>query len=276
MKSWKLPQISIVSWIGANGDSVAGILELPAGHDGQTPLPCILHIHGGPTAASLYRFELSTGGRGLYAAQGYAVFSPNYRGSTGYGADFMTDLIGRENDIEVEDILTGVQAMVERGFADGERLGVIGWSNGGFLTNCLLTRTDRFKAASSGAGVIDQVMQWGLEDTPGHVINFMQGLPWQQAEAYRAASPLYDLGKVSTPTLLHVGGADERVPAAHARTLYRALKHYRKIETELVIYPGEPHGLKKYRRRQAKMAWDQAWFARYLLGETDEMSLLRE
>ncbi len=271
--SWKLPRISIVKWAGANSDTVAGILELPAGHKSGEPLPTIVQIHGGPTSASLHRFELSTGGRGLLPGQGYALFSPNYRGSTGYGDRFMTELMGRENDIEVDDILTGVDALVARGIADPERLGVMGWSNGGFLTNCLIARTTRFKAASSGAGVIDQLMQWGLEDTPGHVINFMQGQPWSKANAYRAASPLYSLGKTTTPTLIHVGGADERVPAAHARTLYRALNHYLRVDTELVVYPGEPHGLSKYRNRKAKMAWDLAWFDKYLLRPEAEMSM---
>ena len=140
-------------------------------------------------------------------ANGYALLSPNYRGSTGYGDDFLVELIGRENDIDVKDILAGVDAMIERGIADPDRLAVMGWSNGGFLTNCLITSDPRFKAASSGAGVIDQVIQWGVEDTPGHVINFMVGrLPWADPDEYRAGSPLYRLGGVTTPTLIHVGG----------------------------------------------------------------------
>ncbi len=266
--TWKLPQISIVSWIGANGDRVEGILELPPGYRPGTPLPMVVELHGGPTSATLYRFRLWIYGRALMPAKGYALLSPNYRGSTGYGDKFLTDLIGRENDIEVEDILKGVDAMVERGIADPDRLAVMGWSNGGFLTNCVITKTDRFKAASSGAGVLDMVMQWGTEDTPGHVVNYMQGLPWSDAEAYRAGSPIYDLNKVRTPTLIHVGGSDERVPAANARALYRALRHYLDVPTELVVYPGEGHGLTTYKNRKAKMEWDLAWFDRYLLGET--------
>lgn len=266
--TWKLPQISIVNWKGAGGDQVEGILELPPDYQPGTPLPMVVELHGGPTSATLYQFRLWIYGRALMAAKGYALLSPNYRGSTGYGDKFMTDLIGRENDIEVEDILAGVDAMIERGIADPARLAVMGWSNGGFLTNCVITKTDRFKAASSGAGVLDMVIQWGTEDTPGHVVNYMQGLPWSDPEAYRAGSPIYDLHKVRTPTLIHVGGEDARVPAAHSRAMYRALRHYLHVPVELVVYPGEGHGLTTYTNRKAKMEWDLAWFDRYLLGQT--------
>lgn len=262
--TWKLPKISIVRWKGAGGDDVDGILELPRDHTPGTPLPMIVEIHGGPTSASTYSFRFWIYGRALLASKGYALLSPNYRGSTGYGDKFMVDLVGRENDIEVEDILKGVDAMVAKGIADPERLGVMGWSNGGFLTNCLIAKTNRFRAASSGAGVLDQVIQWGVEDTPGHVINYMKGLPWDLPGAYRSGSPLFNLGKVSTPTLIHVGEGDARVPSAHAKTLYRALRHYLHVPVELIVYPGEGHGLTTYDHRKAKMAWDLAWFDRYL------------
>jgi len=263
--TWKLPDISTVRWKGAGGVEVEGILELPPDHRPGKPLPMIVELHGGPTASTKKRLRFWIYGRALMPAKGYALFSPNYRGSTGYGDRFMTDLIGRENDIEVEDILLGVDAMVARGIADPDRLGVMGWSNGGLLTNCLIGKTTRFKAASSGAGVLDMVMQWGQEDTPGHVINFMKGtLPWQNPELYRRSSPLYHLGNVKTPTLIHVGGKDPRCPAGHSRSLFRALHRYLKVPTELVVYPGAVHGLSTYQHRLAKMKWDLAWFERYL------------
>jgi dipeptidyl aminopeptidase/acylaminoacyl peptidase len=269
--TWKLPQISLVTWTGANGDEVEGILELPPDYEpGDGPLPMVVELHGGPTAATQYRIRFWIYGRTLLAAKGYALLSPNYRGSTGYGDKFLTDLIGRENDIEIQDILTGVDAMVQRGIADPDKLGVMGWSNGGLLTDCIITHTDRFKAASTGAGIIDMVLQWGTEDTPGHVINYMQGLPWEVPDAYRKASAVFKLDKVRTPTLIHVGGADHRCPPGHSRALYRALRHYLDIPTQLVVYPGEGHGLTTRENRLAKMEWDLAWFDKYLLGKTDE------
>ena len=155
--------------------------------------------------------------------------------------------------------------MIERGIADPDRLGVMGWSNGGFLTNCLITGTNRFKAASSGAGVFDMTIQWGEEDTPGHVINYLKGLPWKQPAEYQKTSPLYQLKDTfRTATLIHVGEKDERVPVTHSRTLHRALHHYLKVPTELVIYPGAAHGLTQYQHRSAKLKWDHAWFEKYL------------
>jgi dipeptidyl aminopeptidase/acylaminoacyl peptidase len=267
-RTWKLPQLKVVKWKGANGDDVEGILELPADARPGQRLPMIVHLHGGPTAMWNYQlffnfFSLQT----LMSSRGYALFSPNYRGSTGYGDRFLTQLIGRENDIEVEDILKGVDAMVDQGYADQDRLAVTGWSNGGYLTNCLIARTGRFKAASGGAGIAEVVMEWGITDEPGFPLAFVQGLPWEKPAAYKRVSPVFDFGKVRTPTLFHVGGGDERCPPEHGRMLYRALRQYLKVPTELLIYPDEPHGPGRYQSRKAKMAWDAAWFDHYVLGK---------
>ena len=263
---WILPSIEVVQWTAPDGRRVEGILEKPPGwtpEDG--PLPLIVEIHGGPTAATYYRLRFWIYGRTLLPAKGYALLSPNYRGSTGYGDDFLTELVGRENDIDVADILSGVDAMIERGIADPARLGVMGWSNGGFLTNALISATNRFQAASSGAGVVDQVLQWATEDTPGHVVNFMSSaLPWQDPKHYVRSSPLYGLGDVTTPTLIHVGANDPRVPPAHARALFRALSIYLDVPCELLVYPGAFHSLSTYTHRKAKMAWDLAWFEKYV------------
>jgi dipeptidyl aminopeptidase/acylaminoacyl peptidase len=268
--TWKLPRISIVSWKGANGDPVEGVLELPPDYQPGRRLPLIVELHGGPTTATRYHLQYWIYGRTLLPAKGYALLSPNYRGSTGYGDKFLTGLVGRDNDVDVEDILTGVDALVERGLADPERLGVTGWSNGGYLTNCLISKTTRFKAASSGAGIVDTVMQWGANDEPAYMMVFKQGLPWDRPDAYKRASSTYDLHKIRTPTLIHVGANDERCPPAHSRMLYRALKEYVGVPTELLVYPGEPHGLMKYSNRKAKMEWDLAWFDRYVRGQSAE------
>ncbi len=272
--TWKLPQIKHVSWTGADGDVCYGILELPPGYqEGDGPLPTIIELHGGPTSSTKFRLRLWIYGRALMAGNGYALLSPNYHGSTGYGDEFLAKLIGRENEIEVTDIAAGTRWLIDQGIADPARIGVSGWSNGGYLTNCMIVaEPDLYAAASSGAGVLDMVIQWGTEDTPGHVINFVEGLPWEQPAHYEKASPLYNLDKVKTPTLIHVGGNDPRVPPAHSRALYRALKHYLHVPTELVVYPGEPHGLTTHENRLAKMKWDLAWFKKYLLDQAVETS----
>jgi dipeptidyl aminopeptidase/acylaminoacyl peptidase len=266
-EQWKLPQLSVVSWKAAGGQTVEGILELPPDYKPGDKLPLVVEIHGGPTTATYYKLQYWIYGRTLLPAKGYAVLCPNYRGSTGYGDKFTTDLIGRENDLDVEDILKGVDALVERGIADPDRLAVTGWSNGGYLTNCIITKTTRFKAAISGAGIVDAIMEWGSNDEPAYAMVFKQGLPWTNPEKYHKASSTYHLDKVRTPTLIHVGGNDDRCPPAHSRMLYRALKEYVNVPTELVVYPGEGHGIMKYKNRRAKMEWDLAWLDRHVIGK---------
>ncbi len=264
---WKLPQMSVVSWKGASGQMVEGILELPPDYKKGDKVPLVVEIHGGPTTATYFKMQYWIYGRTLLPARGYAVLCPNYRGSTGYGDKFTADLIGRENDIDVEDILKGVDALVENGIADPDKLAVTGWSNGGYLTNCIITKTNRFKAAISGAGIVDAIMEWGSNDEPAYAMVFKQGLPWENPAKYHKASSTYDLGKVRTPTLIHVGANDDRCPPGHSRMLYRALKEYLNVPTELIVYPGEGHGLTKYRNRQAKLEWDLAWLDRYVMGK---------
>jgi dipeptidyl aminopeptidase/acylaminoacyl peptidase len=266
---WKIPAVEHVTWQAPDGTTVGGPLELPYGYKkGSKPLPLVVAIHGGPTTASYAdaRFDLHNG-RTYFSAAGYAVLLPNYRGSTGYGDEFVTDLIGHENDIEVKDILAGIQHLVKQGIADSERIAVMGWSNGGYLSNCLITLKEppvKIKAASSGAGILDSMAERGFNDEPAYPRVFKTGLPWEKPEIYQRTSPSYDLANVTTPTLIHVGGEDVRCPPGHSRMLYRALKHYVDVPTELIVYPGEPHGLTKRAHRLAKMEWDLAWFEKYL------------
>ena len=266
---WDIPTVQTVNWIAQDGTTIEGVLELP--HDfvlgKDAPLPMYVDLHGGPTSSKSAGLEFSAYGRGLLSTDGWAVFCPNYRGSTGYGDKFLTDLVGRENDIEVQDILWGVDAMVERGIADPNKLAVGGWSNGGYLTNCLIAATDRFKAASSGAGVFDQTMQWSIEDTPGHVVNYAKGLPWEVPEELQRMSPLFEADNITTPTIIHVGAGDARVPAEQSKALFRALHDYLDVPTQLVIYPDTGHGLSKMSHRRAKMEWDRAWLRHWVLEE---------
>ena len=266
VKEWQLPSVQVVKWTAPDGTTIEGVLETPFGYTwSDEKLPLFVYLHGGPTSAVTSELEFSMYGRGLLSSNGWAVLCPNYRGSTGYGDTFLTDLVGRENDIEVQDILAGVDAMIERGFVDSQRLAVGGWSNGGYLTNCLIVATDRFKAASSGAGVFDQTMQWSIEDTPGHVVNYAQGLPWTATEELQAMSPIFEAGNITTPTIIHVGAGDARVPAEQSQALYRALHDYLRVPTQLVLYPGAGHGLSKMSHRRTKIEWDSAWFDHFVL-----------
>jgi dipeptidyl aminopeptidase/acylaminoacyl peptidase len=269
-KTWKLPTVRHVVWRAPDGSGVGGVLEVPYGYDPKKDgkLPLVVAIHGGPTTSTKNELSFDPhNGRLYFANAGYAVLCPNYRGSTGYGDKFVTDLVGRENDIEVKDILAGIQHLIKEGLVDENRVGVMGWSNGGYLTNCLISLKNppvQIRAASSGAGIVDTVAEWGFNDEPAYPIVFKKGLPWEQPEIYIRTSPTYQLGNIKTPTLVHVGGNDVRCPPGHSQMLYRALKENLKVPTELISYPGEPHGLTKYSNRKAKMEWDLAWFEKYL------------
>jgi dipeptidyl aminopeptidase/acylaminoacyl peptidase len=266
--TWKLPGLSIATWKGTNGDAVEGILELPFDYQPGQKVPLVVDLHGGPTTAYYYeRMYHWFSGRTLLPAKGYAVLCPNYRGSTGYGDKFLIDLVGKENDWDVQDILKGVDALVEKGIADPQKLAVMGWSNGGYLTNCCITATDRFKAAISGAGIIDAVMEFGANDEPAYSLVFKRGFPWTSGNTYVKASPSWQLNKIKTPTLIHVGANDDRCPPGHSKTLYRALKEYNKVPTELLVYPGAQHGLRQYNHIQGKLEWDLAWLSRFVLGK---------
>jgi dipeptidyl aminopeptidase/acylaminoacyl peptidase len=265
-RGWTWPTLTLTSWTAPDGTRVEGTLEVPAGWTkAHGPLPLVVDIHGGPTAHMAFARRLSAQSNGLLAAQGYAVLRPNYRGSIGYGDGFLTDLVDRECDVEVADLRAGIDAMISDGVADANRVAAMGWSNGGYLTACMLTAEPRLKAGIVGAGVVDQVLQWALEDTPGHVINFMDGdQPWSAGDAYALASPLRRADRITAPTLIHVGEEDPRVPPAHAEALFRALDTYRKVPTELVVYPEAGHGLRRMGQIEAKVAWDLAWLGRWL------------
>jgi dipeptidyl aminopeptidase/acylaminoacyl peptidase len=269
---WKLPTVEHITWKAPDGESVGGPLELPYGYKkGEKKLPLVVAIHGGPTTASYgdIRFDPHNG-RLYFPTKGYAVLCPNYRGSTGYGDKFVTDLIGNENEIEVKDILAGIQHLIKEGIADPDRIAVMGWSNGGYLTNCLITLKNppvKIAAASSGAGILDTVAEWGFNDEPAYPIVFKKGLPWETPDIYRKTSPTYGIGYIKTPTLIHVGGGDDRCPPGHSKMLHRALSEYLKVPTELIVYPGEPHGLTKLSNRTAKMEWDLAWFEKHMKGK---------
>jgi dienelactone hydrolase len=265
VESWKTPQIQIKSW--KNGAArVEGVVELPYNYDctHPKPVPLVVNLHGGPTTSWHCNLIYGYLGSVLFSSQGYAFFSPNFRGSTGYGDAFVTDLIGKQNSIEVEDVLAGIDELCRENVTEANRVGLIGWSYGGYLTNCLMTRRGRtFKCASSGGCVTDYVLEWGASDEPAFEPAFLGGLPWEVPNEYRRTSPIFNFGGVRTPTVFHVGSDDPRCPVANSQLAYRSLKA-QGIPSELLVYPNESHGLNKFSSRKAKMSWDLEWFKKYL------------
>jgi dipeptidyl aminopeptidase/acylaminoacyl peptidase len=241
----ELPQGKPYRWTADDGTTIEGMLIYPPAKFEARHLPTFTFIHGGPADADGNHFEADWyQWAALAATQGWLVFEPNYRGSVGYGDAFALGIIPHIVSRPGKDILEGVDALVKDGIADPDRLTVGGYSYGGYMTNWLVTQTTRFKAAVSGAGAVEHVANWGNDDTTFDDAYFLGGPPWQAESNYNAEAALWQIDKVTTPTLI-VGGADDiRVYVGEDYLLERAL-HTRGIPSSLLIFPGEGHELDK-------------------------------
>jgi acylaminoacyl-peptidase len=240
-----LPQGKPYRWTSFDGTTVEGMLIYPPGKFGATGLPMFTLIHGGPSDADGDHFEFDWYQWGsLAATEGWLVFEPNYRGSTGYGDKFALEVAPHLVSVPSKDILAGVDALVKDGVADPDRLTIGGYSYGGYLTNWLITQTTRFKAAVTGAGAVEHVADWGNDDVSYDDIFFLGGPPWEQKETYNAEAAIWQINKVKTPTHVVAGDDDDRVPTLEAYILERALSTLG-VPTTLLILPGEDHSLDK-------------------------------
>jgi dipeptidyl aminopeptidase/acylaminoacyl peptidase/predicted Zn-dependent protease len=221
-----------------DGTEIEGSLFTPPGYDGHSKLPTVALIHGGPTGA--WSDSVSTWAQ-LLVARGYAVFCPNIRGSTGYGEKFVEMNRADWGGGDFKDVMAGVDALVARGVADPDKLGIGGWSYGGYMAEWAITQTPRFKASVSGAGMFDLIAEFGTENGPAYDEWFF-GQPYEKPDAFLKSSPMMYMKNAKTPTLILQGEEDRTDPVGQSQALYRALKHYG-VKTELVTYPREPHGL---------------------------------
>ncbi len=223
------------------------------------PLPLIVLVHGGPTGAWSDRID---GWGQLLAAHGFAVFSPNIRGSTGYGQRFIESNRADWGGDDFRDIMAGLDTLVARGVADPGRLGIGGWSYGGYMAEWAITQTDRFDAAVTGAGMANLISEFGMEGGPAYDRWFF-GLPYENAEEFLESSPFMYLKNAKTPTLILQGLEDTTDPPGQSRELYRGLKYYG-VPAELVEYPREPHGFRERRHLIDRSERILAWFEKYV------------
>ncbi|MCM2269329.1 MAG: S9 family peptidase [Thermoanaerobaculia bacterium] len=262
-----LGRTEVVRWPGAGGFDVEGLLTYPVGYAPEHRVPLLVVIHGGPTWQFLGDYLGTPDAYPLaaFAARGFAILRPNPRGSSGRGRDFRYAVRGDWGGEDARDILAGVDHVVALGVADADRLGVMGWSYGGYMTNWLISQTRRFKAASSGAGIANLTSFTGTSDLLEFLPDYFGGPPWQRAELFQARSPLFQLAGAATPTLIQHGEADRRVPLGQSHELYQALKRLG-VETELVIYPRQEHGIDEPKLLLDAARRNLAWFERHLLG----------
>jgi dipeptidyl aminopeptidase/acylaminoacyl peptidase len=262
-----LGESEVITWKSSDGQEVEGVLLKPVGWRPGQRVPLHVEVHGGPTGVHTAGFKASYGSPGQYwAGQGWATLYPNPRGSTGYGEKFMRGNIPDWGGGDYRDIMSGVDAVVQRGVADPERLAESGWSYGGYMTAWIVTQTKRFKAAMMGAGLSDLVSMYGTTDIPGYIGTFFDGNPRQQTlDAYWKRSPIRYVDNVTTPLLILHGGSDQRVPIGQPMEFYRGLKDRGKT-VELVFYPREGHGLSEYYHQLDKIRRQYEWIARHTLG----------
>jgi len=235
-----LPPGKTYHWTADDGTPLEGMLIYPPGKFEAKNLPVFVLIHGGPDDADGDHFEADWyAWDRLAATQGWLVFEPNYRGSTGYGDKFFSQIVPEIVSRPGKDILAGVDALVKEGIADPAHLTV-----GGYMTNWLITQTTRFKAAVTGAGAVENTANWGNDDTTFDDAYFLGGQPWEATERYIDEAAIYQISKVRTPTHIVAGADDIRVAVAEAYLLDHAL-HNLGVPSELLIFPGEGHELDK-------------------------------
>jgi len=257
----------VVTWKSTEGYEVEGVLLKPVGYESGKRYPLLVVAHGGPTGAHFNYFRVRYGDGGQHwAGQGWAVLYPNPRGSTNYGEEFMRGNLADWGGGDFQDIMTGVDAMVAAGVADPEKLAIQGWSYGGYMACWTVSQTTRFKAAMIGAGLTNLVSMYGTNDLSNYLGSFFNGTLAPETEhLYRERSGLTYADRVTTPTLILHGAADERVPIGQPMEFFRALKD-RGVPTELVFYPREGHGLQEYYHRLDRMKRQYEWIARHTLG----------
>ena len=256
-------------WKARDGVEVEGLLIKPLGFEKGRRYPLIVQLHGGPAGADMNTFQ----GRyvtypHVYAAAGYAVLQPNYRGSTNYGEAFTRQIGGNFMRLSYGDIISGVDHLIREGIADPDRLGMMGWSAGGHLSSWTLTQTDRFKAISTGAGAVNWISMYAESDVQSVREFYLGGQPYDAWDAFVNESALKYVKNAKTPTLIHVGEADQRVPKPQSDELYMALKKLG-VPVEYIVYPGMPHGLTEPRYQLVKMVSEFQWFEKWIKGRPD-------
>ena len=271
VQAWTHGTSELISWKSEDGAEIEAVLHKPANYDPNKRYPLLVVIHGGPTGISIPSLTYSY----VYPIwhwvdKGAVVLLPNYRGSAGYGEAFRSLNVRNLGVGDAWDVMSGVDYLVEEGIADPERMGSMGWSQGGYISAYLSTNTDRFKAISVGAGISNWMTYYVNTDIHPFTRQYLKGTPWSDPEIYVVTSPMTNINNASTPTLIQHGEFDRRVPTPNAYELYQGLQDVG-VETKLVIYNGFGHGITKPKERLAAVWHNWDWFAERVFGEEAEM-----
>ncbi len=260
----------VISWTSLDGTKIEGVLTKPADFDPTRKHPLLVIVHGGPGVfyQSALGFDTPYYPKEMWAAKGALILEPNYRGSIGYGEKFRQLRVGAAGYGDYADVMSGVNALVAKGWVDTARMGLMGWSFGGFVTAFIETQTDRFKAVSVGAGPTDWPAFDAWTELPQITRRYFGAAPWQDPEMYRKSSPIAHIKGARTPTLIHHGDLDPIVPVSSAYELYQALRD-QAVPVRFYVYSGSGHNMTRPKAVRAVMEHNLNWFNHYLWGEPD-------
>ena len=249
-----------------DGTKIEGILHKPQDYDPNKKYPLLVMIHGGPTGVDRptpipgYVYPALQ-----WLAKGALILRPNYRGSAGYGAKFRALNVENLGVGDAWDVLSGIDYLDKKGMIDTDKMGAMGWSQGGYISAFLTTTTDRFKAISVGAGISNWMTYYVNTDIHPFTRQYLKATPWENQEIYKKTSPMSYINQAKTPTLIQHGEFDRRVPIPNAYELYQGLLDVG-VESKLIVYKGFGHGINKPKERLAAIRHNWEWFEKYVFG----------
>jgi dipeptidyl aminopeptidase/acylaminoacyl peptidase len=267
LKEFRLATRELVQWKSTDGTQIEGVLIKPPGFDPTKKHPLLVVIHGGPTGVDTpvirvdryYPIE-------MFAAKGALILRPNYRGSAGYGEKFRSLNVRNLGVGDYWDVISGVDHLIAQGIVDRERVGAMGWSQGGYISAFITCSSDRFKAVSVGAGISDWMTYYVNTDIHPFTRQYLKATPWDDPDIYQKTSPISYVKNAKTPTLIQHGELDRRVPIPNAYQLRQALED-RGVPVKMVVYKGFGHGIDKPKQQRAVMEQNYEWFMEWIWGE---------
>jgi dipeptidyl aminopeptidase/acylaminoacyl peptidase len=257
----------VIEWKSTDGTPIEGVLIKPAGFDPSKKYPLLVVIHGGPTGVDTpvvrgdryYPIE-------MFAAKGALILRPNYRGSAGYGEKFRSLNVRNLGVGDYWDVISGVDYLIAKGIVDRDRVGAMGWSQGGYISAFITCSSDRFKAVSVGAGISDWMTYYVNTDIHPFTRQYLKATPWDDPDIYQKTSPISYVRNAKTPTLIQHGELDKRVPIPNAYELRQALED-RGVPVKMIVYKGFGHGIDKPKQQLAVLEHNYEWFLQWIWGE---------
>jgi dipeptidyl aminopeptidase/acylaminoacyl peptidase len=267
LKDFKLATREVIQWKSTDGTPIEGVLLKPADYDPGRKYPLLVVIHGGPTGIDM---PVVSGDRiypvEKFAAKGALILRPNYRGSAGYGEKFRSLNVRNLGVGDYQDVISGVDFLIAKGMVDRDRVGAMGWSQGGYISAFITTFSDRFKAVSVGAGISNWMTYYVNTDIHPFTRQYLKATPWEDPEIYRKTSPMTYILKARTPTLIQHGELDKRVPIPNAYELRQGLED-RGVPVKMIVYKGFGHGISKPKEQRAAMEHNFEFFSEWIWDE---------